>query len=88
MGPTTSSRGELPVSIGLHYADVRRSGHVHPAWRYGIGAMIAGFALTEVLTYNPAGPPIYAAVVRGSPGASVAPLDFAAPPPTGPITGR
>ena len=69
------------------YADVRRSGHVHPAWRYGIGAMIAGLALTEVLTYSPLGPPIYAAVVKGSPGASVAPLQFAAPP-GGPITGR
>jgi hypothetical protein len=70
------------------YADIRRSGHAHPAWRYGIGAMLAGFALTEVLTYSPAGPPIYAAVVRGSPGASVAPLDFPAPPPTGLVTGR
>ena len=70
------------------YADVRRSGHVHPAWRYGIGAMIAGLALVEVLTYSPLGPPIYAAVVRGSHGASVAPLDFAAPPAMGPITGR
>ena len=68
------------------YADVRRNGHAHPAWRYGIGAMLAGFALTEVLTYSPVGPPIYAAVVRGSPGASVAPLDFPAPPSTGPIT--
>lgn len=70
------------------YADVRRSGRVHPAWRYGIGAMIAGFALTEVLTYSPAGPPIYAAVVKGSPGALVAPLDFPPPPSIGPITGR
>lgn len=70
------------------YADVRRSGHAHPAWRYGIGAMIAGFALTEVLTYSPIGRPIYAAVVSGSRGASVAPLEFGAPPPIGPITGR
>jgi hypothetical protein len=70
------------------YADIRRTGHAHPAWRYGIGAMIAGIALTEVLTYSPVGPPIYAAVVKGSPGASFAPLGFGAPPPTGPITGR
>jgi uncharacterized membrane protein len=70
------------------YADIRRSGHVHPAWRYGIGAMIAGIALTEVLTYSPVGPPIYAAVVKGSPGASFAPLGSGAPPPTGPVTGR
>ena len=70
------------------YADIRRSGHAHPAWRYGIGAMIAGIALTEVLTYSPVGPPIYAAVVKGSPGASVAPLGSGAPPATGPIIAR
>lgn len=70
------------------YADVRRSGHAHPAWRYGIATMIAGFAITEAFTYSPVGTAIYAAVVKGSPGASIAPLDFAAPPPMGPVTGR
>lgn len=70
------------------YADIRRSGHAHPAWRYGIGAMLVGFALTEVITYSPAGTALYAAVVKGSPGASIAPLEFGPPPPSGPITGR
>ena len=70
------------------YADIRRSGHAHPAWRYGIGAMLAGFALTEVLTYSPVGSAIYAGVVKGSPGASVAPLDFGSPPAGGLVTGR
>jgi hypothetical protein len=70
------------------YADVRRSGQAHPAWRYGIGAMLAAFVLTEALTYSPAGAALYRAVVKGSPAASIAPLDFGAPPAAGPITGR
>jgi len=69
-------------------ADLRRSGAVHPAWRYGIGAMLACLVLTEAITYSPVGTAIYRVVTAGSPGAAVAPLDFA-PPPSGPLmTGR
>jgi len=73
--------------VGI-YADVRRVGHAHPAWRYGISAMIVGFLLTEAIPYSPLGTSLYGAVVRGSPGASVAPLEFGSPPPSGPITRR
>jgi hypothetical protein len=69
-------------------ADLSRSGRVHPAWRYGIGAMLACFVLTEAITYSPVGTALYRLVTAGSPGASVPPLDFA-PPPVGPqVTGR
>ena len=69
-------------------ADFRRRGSVHPAWRYGIGAMLACFVLTEAITYSPVGTALYRVVTAGSPGASVPPLDFA-PPPGGPlVTGR
>jgi hypothetical protein len=69
-------------------ADLRRSGQVHPAWRYGVGAMLAGFVLTEAITYSPVGTALYRLVTAGSPGAAVPPLDFA-PPPTGAlVTGR
>jgi hypothetical protein len=69
-------------------ADVRRSGRVHPAWRYGIGAMLACLVLTEAITYSPVGTAVYRLVTAGSPGAAVPPLDFA-PPPVGPqVTGR
>ena len=69
-------------------SDVRRSGQVHPAWRWGIGAMLLAFVLTEAVTYSPVGTALYRAVTAGSPGASVPPLEFA-PPPAGPlITGR
>lgn len=69
-------------------ADLRRSGRVHPAWRYGIGAMLACLVLTEAITYSPVGTALYRVVTAGSPGAAVAPLDFAAPPATALVTGR
>jgi hypothetical protein len=69
-------------------ADVRRSGRAHPAWRWGIAAMIGSLLLTEAITYGPLGLPLYRSVTAGSPGAAVPPLDFA-PPPAGPLmTGR
>jgi hypothetical protein len=70
------------------FSDLRRSGRAHPAWGWGIAAMIGCLVLTEAITYSPAGSAIYRAVAAGSPGAAVAPLDFA-PPSGGPlITGR
>ena len=69
-------------------SDVKRSGRVHPAWKWGIVAMIGSLVVTEAITYSPVGTDIYRAVTAGSPGAKVAPLDFP-PPPTGPlVTGR
>ncbi|HET9426962.1 MAG TPA: hypothetical protein VFO69_01240 [Allosphingosinicella sp.] len=70
------------------WADYRRHGRLHSAWIWGIGATIAAFGLIELLTYSPAGLSIYDWVTEGTPGARVAPLDFA-PPPGGPLmTGR
>src|SRR5436190_6217700 len=69
-------------------ADLRRSGQVHQAWRYGVGAMLACFVLTEAITYSPVGAALYRVVTNGSPGASVPPLDFAPPPATALVTGR
>jgi hypothetical protein len=69
-------------------ADIRRTGRVHPAWGYGITAMFSALLLTEAITYSPVGSAIYRGVTAGSPGAAVAPLDFAAPPAGPLITGR
>ena len=69
-------------------SDVRRTGHAHPAWKWGVGAMLAAFVLIEAVTYSPVGTALYRAITAGSPGAAVAPLEFA-PPPQGPlVTGR
>ena len=69
-------------------ADLRRSGRVHPAWKWGVGTMLAVFALTPAITYSPAGTALYEAVTRGTPGAEVDALAYP-PPPAGPLmTGR
>jgi hypothetical protein len=69
-------------------SDLRRRGSVHPAWRIGVGTMLGCLLLTEAITYSPVGTALYRVVTVSSPGASIAPLDFA-PPPAGPLmTGR
>ncbi|MBO9713595.1 MAG: hypothetical protein J7495_11820 [Sphingomonas sp.] len=61
-------------------ADIRRTGRVHPAWWYGMAAMVAMLLVTEAVTHSPAGIALYDAVTAGSPGAEVPPLAFGAPP--------
>ena len=78
----------LLFPIAGAWSDVRRRGFVHPAWHWGIAATVAVFVVTQAITYSPVGTAIYAAVTEGSPGAAIAPLEFA-PPPDGPLmTGR
>lgn len=70
------------------WADVRRGGRVHPAWWWGVSAILGSVLLTQAIAYGPLGPAIYEAVTAGHPGAAVPPLEFA-PPPEGPLmTGR
>lgn len=69
-------------------ADIRRSGRVHPAWKWGVAAITGSFVLTQAITYSPLGTSIYDIVTEGSRGASIPPLEFQ-PPPEGPLmTGR
>jgi hypothetical protein len=56
--------------------DLRRDGRVHPAWWWGIGAILSVYVLTELITYSPIGTALYNAVVAGSPGAALPALDF------------
>ena len=62
------------------WSDVRRSGRVHPAWLWGIGTMVAAMLLTEVITHSAIGSALYRVVTAGSPGAAIAPLEYAPPP--------
>lgn len=69
-------------------ADVRRSGRIHPAWHWGMATIMGYIAMTELFTHTPVGVPLYDAIVAGTPGASVNPFEFGAPPPGLLITGR
>jgi hypothetical protein len=69
------------------WADMRRSGHVHPAWWRGMTVMVFSLVLAEAVVFSPLGPRIYAAATAGSPGAAIAPMDFGVPAGTL-VTGR
>ncbi|WP_404333880.1 hypothetical protein AB2M62_11575 [Sphingomonas sp. MMS12-HWE2-04] len=74
-------------AIGI-VADLRRRGAVHPAFWYGVAAITGTQLAMSLIAYSPIGLVIYETAMAGSPGALVAPLEFA-PPPSGPlITGR
>lgn len=85
---------EATFALGLLFpisgviADLRRSGHIHPAWRWGIATMLGAFLLIEGITYSPVGQALYRGVTVDSPGAKVAPLELAPPPAGGLVTGR
>ena len=68
-------------------ADLRRVGRIHPAWWWGMGAMMAMQIAIDLIAFSPAGPAIHRAVTAGTPGAALAPLDFPPPPPGVLITG-
>ena len=70
------------------WADLRRSGRVHPAWWWGLGTMLMVFILTEAITYSPVGTALYDAVTEGTRGATIAPLEFPPPPAAPLMTGR
>ena len=76
------------LAQGRLHGDARRSGRVHPAWLWGIAAMLAAFVLTQAITYSPAGTALYDAVTAGYPGDAVDPLAFPPPPDTPLMTGR
>lgn len=69
-------------------SDLRRSGHVHPAWRWGILTIVGVLIAVEAIAYSPAGRALYGLVTVDSAGAAVPPLQYP-PPPAGPLmTGR
>jgi hypothetical protein len=64
----------LPV-IGIVF-DLRRNGTVHPAWWWGLAAIIGSTLLSEAITYSPLGTVLYRVATEGSAGASIAPLAY------------
>lgn len=70
----------FPVA-GMIY-DWRVHGRPHPAWLWGIVALVGITFLSRVLGFSPIGEAVYEAVVAGTPMAGTNGLDF--PPPPGP----
>jgi hypothetical protein len=56
--------------------DLRRRGTVHPAWLWGIGAIVGGQLIVSAVIHSPVGDALYAVATRGSPGAAVAPMAY------------
>lgn len=69
----------FPV-IGIA-ADLRRTGRVHPAWWWGLGALVVMQLAIAAIGGGGLGVALYNAVVAGTPGASVAPLAYPPFPP-------
>ncbi len=63
-------------------ADVRRSGRIHPAWHWGLGAIFATLVLIELIPHSTIGLALYQMITAGGIGESVAPMAF--PPPHAP----
>lgn len=70
----------FPVAGIIH--DMRRYGRAHPAWYWGIAAVLAVIPLSHLIAESAVGDAIYAAVTDGHPGAMVPGLEFPAPPVT------
>jgi len=68
--------------------DRRALGRAHPAWWWGIGAIVATMVLSNLVALSPLGDAIYAGVTADSPGAAVPGLAYPPPPNTPLLTGR
>lgn len=62
-------------------ADRRRTGRVHPAWWCGIGTIVLIQIAMDVVAVSAPGLALYRAVVAGSAGEAVSPLDYPPFPP-------
>lgn len=78
--------GQAAVAASLLFpaagmiADRRRNGRVHPAWWWGIGAILGGQLVAEIVARTSLGGWLYEWVAAGSPGAAVSPTAYPAPP--------
>jgi hypothetical protein len=61
--------------------DYRKSGRIHPAWYWGIAAVLSVIPVSHTIANSALGDSIYAAVTAGHPGAEVPGLEFPPPPP-------
>ncbi|WFL78164.1 hypothetical protein P7228_03605 [Altererythrobacter arenosus] len=67
----------FPV-IGM-IADYRRSGKIHPAWFWGVGLILGGQIIADLIAYSPLGISLTEQVIAGTPGAE-RPMEAFLPP--------
>src|SRR4051812_47415012 len=78
--------GEAAVAASLFFpiwgmvADRRRDARIHPAWFWGIGVIVGGQVIAELVAGTSIGLSLYHWVAAGSPGAHVPPTAYPAPP--------
>lgn len=63
--------------------DLRRNGRIHPAWWWGIGAILAVRVLSNLIAFSPMGLAMFEAVTTGHPGSALAPNVLPPMPPMG-----
>jgi len=61
-------------------ADRRRSGQIHPAWWWGLAAIVGGQVLAEIVARTWLGLSLYDVVAAGTAGAHIAPTAYPLPP--------
>lgn len=60
-------------------ADYRRNGKVHPAWLWGVGLVVGGQIIADLIAYSPIGVSLTEQVLAGTPGAE-RPMEAFLPP--------
>jgi hypothetical protein len=78
--------GEYMVAISLLFPaagmifDRRRNGRIHPAWWWGVAAIVGGQIIAELVARTWLGLSLYDWIAAGTPGANVAPTAYPLPP--------
>jgi hypothetical protein len=72
------------IPVIMMIADKRRNGQIHPAWLWGIGAVLLTQVVADVIAYSDFGLSLTQSVIEGTPGAerpmsAFLPPEFAAP---------
>lgn len=73
--------GGLAFPIAGAIADKRRTGRVHPAWLWGLGFVLTGITVSEIVGRSALAGELVALVAAGSPGATVPAMAYPPFPP-------
>jgi len=77
---------EIAAALGIIFPAIAiareaRAGAVHPAWKFGVGALPVILLASLAFGQSAFGGSVYASVVAGTPGEAIGGLEYGAPPP-------